>query len=160
VSTASYQPGQVLNAEDLDASLNSKLDVTGGPVGPLQIAQSTSTGAQPAMLDLSRTSGGVSDAPLLTGTYTAIMTDGPVIAYGAVAMTVSLVGDATGNGPAGTVMDALGHSQRQRPALDYRASHRIDSRRRLREGPEVGAEHRRAVRSTYGRYDRRGRCRG
>jgi hypothetical protein len=108
VSTASYQPGQVLNAEDLDASLNSKLDVTGGPVGPLQIAQSTSTGAQPAMLDLSRTSGGVSDAPLLTGTYTAIMTDGPVIAYGAVAMTVSLVGDATGNGPAGTAWTLSG----------------------------------------------------
>jgi hypothetical protein len=103
VSTATYQPGQVLNAEDLDASLNSKLDVAGGPVGPLQITQSASTGAQPALLDLSRSSGGVSDAPLLTGTYTAIMSDGPVIPYGAVAMTVTLLGDTSGNGPAGNV---------------------------------------------------------
>lgn len=108
VSTATYQPGQVLNAEDLDASLNSKLDVGGGPVGPLQITQSASTGAQVAMLDMSRTSGGVSDAPLLTGTYTAIMSDGPVVPYGAIAMTVTLLGDTSGNGPAGNVKTLSG----------------------------------------------------
>lgn len=107
VSTASFQPNQVLTAEDLDAALNAKLDSTGGAVGPLTQTQTGNGGGQPSTLAISRTTGGLNDAPLISGTYTAVMADGPVIAYGSVAMTLTLTGDASGNGPAGNVWNVL-----------------------------------------------------
>ncbi len=108
VSQAAYQPNQILTAEALDASLNSKLDVAGGSVGPLQQAQSAAGGSQTPMLAMTRSAGGPSDSPMMTGSYVAIFADGPVVPYGSVAMTMTIAGDAAGNGPAGNVWNVLG----------------------------------------------------
>jgi hypothetical protein len=108
VGTANYAPSQILTAEELDISFDSKLDKTGGPVGPIQIIQTSPGGSQPAMVALSRTAGGVGDSPMISGNYVAIMVDGPVVPYSSIGMTLTLTGDANGNGPAGNVWNILG----------------------------------------------------
>lgn len=107
VTTANFSAGEVLKAADLDAALNGKLDNTGGPVGPLQISQTATGGSNPAMLALNRTAGGAGDSPLISGQYTAVMADGPVVAYSAVGMTLTVTG-ANGVGPAGNMWALYG----------------------------------------------------
>lgn len=108
MTVASFVPNEVLTAEALDAALNSKLDATGGAVGPLTINQPAAGGNNSAALALTRPSGGLGDSALISGSYTALMVDGPVVPYSSIAMTLAVVGDGTGNGPAGNVMNIFG----------------------------------------------------
>lgn len=103
VTAANYQPNQVLTAEALDASFDAKLDVAGGAVGPLSITQAATGGGQPAELTLVRSAGGLGDSPLVSGSYTALMADGPIVPYASIGMSLTIQGDGSGNGPAGNV---------------------------------------------------------
>jgi hypothetical protein len=100
--SASFRPNSVLTAEELDAEFDSKLDKSGGAVGPITIAQAGAGAPLTSALAITRSNGGSSDSDMVSGSYTAIYRDGPTAAYSALAMAVTIPGDGTGYGPAGS----------------------------------------------------------
>jgi hypothetical protein len=101
VASATFQANNVLRAQDLDDQLNAKLDKQGGVVGPLSAIQTGIGTPLPSHLSLSRSAGGINDAPLISGSYLATFRDGPAVTYGSIEMTMELVGDTIGRGPRG-----------------------------------------------------------
>jgi hypothetical protein len=102
VVSATFQPNNVLRAQDLDDQLNGKLDKDGGVVGPLSTVQTGIGAPLPSHLSLSRNAGGINDAPLVSGSYIATFRDGPAgVSYGSIQMTMELIGDTIGRGPLG-----------------------------------------------------------